>query len=121
MVEDFENMEEKPELDDWEDIIEPSPFAGFISETPVWLYATVNSDIIKLWHKNLPFFLTEFVRDFNQKVLDSIQISKYSVILRTVLRTEYEASKFIDDAKRCGIYIKQRYSEPIPERGVILK
>ena len=122
MLNDWEevNKEEAP-LDDWEDIVEVSPYRDFVSERPIWIYATFNPEVIVLWRSKLPWFVNEFAERFNRKVMDNRKLNNYSAILQVVLKTEDEYFQFYEDAKKCGFYLKKLFVDEIPERGTLFK
>ena len=99
----------------WAKVSDSNEFDKFISFEPIWLYATVNSDKTKLWQYREKRLRPEYAVEMMSQILDSKPLARYACIIQVCLKSTDEVMLFIENARKCGIYVKSVYKDKIPE------
>lgn len=99
----------------WNEIQEPNEFRQFVSFQPIWLYATMNSDKVNLWQNREKRLWPDYAVNMTSRILDNKPLARYACIVQVCLTSLEEVYSFIENARKCGIYVKSVFNEPIPE------
>jgi hypothetical protein len=111
-----EPSKEVPPLFEVLEVKETTILDELVSETPVWIFCTFNAQTFNMWRKEILFPTTDFAAVVKSKLLDNRVLNRYSCIIQVQLKTQEEAERFYDSAKKCGIYPKSRYSGLVSDR-----
>jgi hypothetical protein len=99
----------------WSEIPEPNEFRQFISFQPIWLYATINSDKVNLWQQREKRLWPDYAVEMTRRILDNKSLARYACIVQVCLSSIEEVYSFIENARKCGIYVKSVYKDEVPE------
>jgi hypothetical protein len=99
----------------WAEVSEPDEFRKFVSFQPIWLYATMNSDKVKLWQNREKRLWPDYAVKMTSRILDNKPLTRYACIVQVCLNSVEEVYAFVENARKCGIYIKSIYKDSIPE------